>query len=228
MKILGLIPARSGSKRVPGKNMALLNGKPLLQYAIDGAVKSKSFDEIVVSTDWDICKKLASANHVSVLSRPPELCQDSSHDYEWVKHAVDNFPGFDIFVILRPTSPFRTAKTIQRALKEFLADPICDSMRAVEKTTAHPKKSWELGSVFMYPYDDGQIKGIPWHDLSTQSLGDVYVQNGCIHIAWTGILEYGNYSGVDIKPFLTQGREGIDINTPEDLLYAEWLMGRKA
>ncbi len=228
MKIIGLIPARKGSKRLPGKNVALLNGKPLLQYAILQAKEADIFDEIAVSSDWPSCLNLAEYFDIKSIKRPPELCQDTSHDYEWVKHALNRYPGYDIFVILRPTSPFRTAETIKRAMREFLNGPSCDSMRAIERTPAHPKKSWEVGEVFMYPCEDGEINDFPWFDLPTQSLGNVYVQNGCIHIAWTATMEkYGNVSGDVIRPFFTEGNEGIDINTPEDLQYAEWLMGRK-
>jgi N-acylneuraminate cytidylyltransferase len=207
--------------------MALLGGKPLLQWAIEAAKGSGVFEQIVVSSDWPECLAMARLNMIASIARPPELCQDASHDYEWVKHALDAFPGFDIFVILRPTSPFRTAETIKRAMKEFLAVP-CYSMRAVERTTAHPKKSWELGNVFIYPYDSGEINGISYYDLPTQSLGDVYVQNGCIHIAWIATLQkFENVSGDMIRPFYTEGREGIDINTKQDLEFAEWLTGRK-
>jgi len=227
-KIIALIPARRGSKRVPGKNMALLNGKPLLQYAIEGAKQAKVFQEIVVSSDWDECLALADALGVSLLQRPDELCQDSSHDYEWVCHAIDNFLGFDVFVILRPTSPFRTHFTIIKALFEFTAYQ-CDSLRAVEKTGHHPRKSWVLHNGYIMPLFFDQVNGFPGFDMSTQSLGDVYCQNGCIHIAWTQTLEkYGNVSGEVIRPFFTEGVEGHDINTMDDLLYAEWLMGREA
>ncbi len=229
MKIIGLIPARKDSKRVPGKNMALLNGKPLLQYAIEGAKESMMFDDLIVSTDCPQSVKLAIEIGAWAISRPESISGDSSHDYEWVKHALDMLPGFDVFVILRPTSPFRTAATIKRALREFLDAPRCDSMRAVEKTAAHPGKSWEImESGRMYSYDDELIGGFPTYDLPTQSLADVYCQNGCIHIAWTATLEtFGNVSGDVIRPFFTEGNEGIDINTPEDLAYAEWLMRGK-
>lgn len=230
MKIIGLIPARAGSKRLPGKNLALLAGKPLLWWAIRHAQASREFDRLVVSSDWPECLELADSLDVDGIVRPPELCADASHDFEWVRHALDALPGFDIFVILRPTSPFRTAETIRRAIAQFLAEPMADSMRAVERTTAHPRKSWELlPDGRMTPYFSAKINGFPGFDLSTQSLGDVYCQNGCIHVAWTATLEkFGNVSGERIKPFFTEGREGVDINNPEDLQYAEWLMGRKA
>lgn len=224
MKTIALIPARKGSKRLPGKNMALLNGKPLLQYAIEGAKKARIFQEIVVSTDWDECFELAENNGVNALMRPPEICQDDSHDYEWVKHALDNYPGFDVFTILRPTSPFRTSFTIIKAMFQFVSYP-CDSLRAVEKTRSHPKKSWVVFNGLMLPVSIETINGFPCYDLSTGVLGDVYCQNGCIHIAWTNVLErFGNVSGEKIRPYFTTGREGIDINTPQDFAYAEWIM----
>lgn len=225
--VIGLIPARRGSKRVKGKNMALLNGKPLLQYAIESAKESKIFREIVVSSDWDECLALADALGVSCLCRPPELCQDASHDFEWVSHALGEFPGFDIFAILRPTSPFRTSFTILKAFFEFSMNK-CDSLRAVEKTRSHPGKSWVLFNGYMMPVMDTKIGGFPSYDLSTQALGDVYCQNGCIHIAHTYVLEkYHNVSGELIRPYFTTDREAIDINDPEDLEFAEWIMRGK-
>lgn len=228
MKTIALIPARRGSKRLSGKNMALLNGFPLLWYAIRGAKDSGIFDEIVVSTDWADCVQLAENMGVNVLLRPDALCTDMAHDYEWVRHALGAYPGFDIFVILRPTSPFRTGETIKRAMAQFLTGKVCDSLRAVEPTKAHPGKSWILrNGNMMDPYTHTRIMGFPSHDMATQSLIPVHCQNGCIHIAWVKTLEGGNYSGRAIKGFLTEGNEGIDINTEQDLQYAEWLMRKK-
>jgi len=228
VKIIGLIPARKDSKRIPGKNMALLNGKPLLQYAIESATQSAVFDEIVVSSDWDKCMILAENLGVNFLRRPDKLCQDFSHDFEWVKHALDAYPGFDIFVILRPTSPFRTGETIKRAVQIFMTAN-CDSMRAVSMTTCHPRKSWVLDGKRMIPLmEDDTIGWIPAHDLPTQDLGHVYCQNGCIHVAKTSVIEeFGNVTGRTVAPFFTRGHEGLDINTPEDLQYAEWVMRGK-
>ncbi len=204
--------------------MAILGGKPLLQWAIEGAKEAGVFEQIIVSSDWAQCWELAYRLGVGWRERPEELCADFSHDYEWVKDVIAFTVPADVFVILRPTSPFRTAETIKRAMTEFTEGPFCDSMRAVEKTTAHPKKSWDVGEVFMYPYEEGGFNGFPYYDLATQMLGPVYVQNGCIHIAWTATLEkFGNVSGERIRPFFTEGQEGIDINTPDDLQYAEWL-----
>lgn len=230
MNLIALIPARKGSKRIPGKNMALLAGKPLLQYTIEAAIESVAFDEIVVSTDWDECENLAIEMGVDIIRRPEELCRDNSHDFEWVSHALDIMPGFDAFMILRPTSPFRTWQTIRRAIIDFVQHP-CDSMRAVEKTKSHPRKSWliaESGLMYSYFVSDDYLdgpNGFCHYDLPTQAAEPVYCQNGCIHIAWTRVLEkYGNVSGKAIRPFFTEGYENVDINDPDDLEYAEWLI----
>jgi CMP-N-acetylneuraminic acid synthetase len=230
MKIIGLIPARKGSKRIIGKNMALLGGKPLLQRAIETAKASwfrKIFDEIVVSTDWKECADLAKSLGVGYIMRPSEISQELSHDYEWVKHALDIYTGFDLFIILRPTSPFRTMATIERALYNFeWSVDKSDSLRAVSKTSAHPRKSWIIDGGWMIPYQASKsINGFPPYDMATQVLGEVYCQNGCIHIARTDVLKrFGNVSGEKIAPFFTIGYEGVDINTRDDLQYAEWLI----
>jgi N-acylneuraminate cytidylyltransferase len=227
MRILGLIPARAGSKRVKGKNMAMLNGKPLLQYTIDAAKAYGLFNEIVVTSNWDMCLTLAKENGIRALNRPAKLCRDESHDFEFVKHALGRFPYFDVFVILRPTSPFRTGKTIKRAMDTFL-DRECDSLRAVGPTCNHPRKSWRVADGYLKAYHrNDKVDGFPAYDMPTQALGPVYCQNGCIHVAWTyTVAKHDNVSGRVIRAFFTEGLEGLDINTPADLAFAEYLIER--
>ena len=232
-KIIGLIPARKGSKRILGKNMVHVNGKSLLQRAIESAQEADVLDEIVVSTDWGVCMETARRANVGYIKRPAEFATDEAHDFQWVSHALEVFPGFDIFVILRPTSPFRTAETIRRALTAFQIGQPADSMRAIEPTPAHPRKSWVLRAPGMIPYGAAMVQtiilpqGPADFDLPTQALGDVYVQNACIHVAWTQhVEEDGNVSGAMFLPFHTVGYEGVDINTPLDLEFANWLMAR--
>lgn len=236
MKIIGLIPARAGSKRIPGKNMALLAGKPLLQYAVESALETGAFRKIVVSTNWDRAEAFVrnKFSGVEVLMRPEKLCTDSAHDYEWVKHALDNFPGFDIFVVLRPTNPFRTADTIRSAFA--VLDTCCDSVRAVERTSCHPHKSWRLIKDGLEAVTNRQLYrlsplyqvwfgAIGCFDMPTQALPEIYVQNACIQIAYTRTVEkFKNVTGDFVVPYFTRGIEGFDINTPEDLAYAEFLM----
>lgn len=228
MKTIGIIPARKGSKRIYHKNMAILGGKPLLQIAIEQAKVSEVLDKIVVSTDWVQCLGLAGQMGVDSLVRPDELCQDDSHDFQFVQDTLRWYPGYDLFMILRPTSPFRTGETIMRALNRFKEfGP--DSMRAVEPTKHHPSKSWDIQlhpkGELMLPFIRKSRGLIPSFDLPMQSLGRIFCQNGCIHIAQTSIIgKYSNVSGLRIMPFRTQGYEGFDINTPDDLEFANFLI----
>jgi N-acylneuraminate cytidylyltransferase len=190
-------------------------------------VESKVFDEIVVTSNWDKVLSLARKNGIKALRRPEKYCTDASHDCEFVKHALDKFPGFDLFAILRPSSPFRTGKTIRRALEQF--DKNADSLRAVGPTRNHPRKSWTVADGYLKAFTEPDVwrfeKTIMQYDMPTQALGDVYCQNGCLHLAWTRTVKrYGNVSGAVIQAFFTKGYEGIDINTPEDLAFAEMLM----
>ena len=117
--IIGLIPARSGSERVPDKNISKINDEPLLCRAIRTALKSEIFSKLVVSTDSSSYAKIVSeafGNKVDVLIRPTELSKSDSPDYDWVQNCADrlNFnSNYDAFAILRCTSPFRTVQSIR-------------------------------------------------------------------------------------------------------------------
>lgn len=237
MKLIGIIPARMGSERIKGKNMVELGGKPLLSYTIEAARDSGVFDEIVVTTNWRDCMDLASALGVSFIERPDVLCESHSTDFEFVEHALEYYFStknkvFTVFFILRPTSPFRTAETIRRALEEFKIYQ-CDSMRAVSLTRDHPEKSWVIRGNDMFSYtaikSENKIAKDFWrqspYDRSTQSLDDVYCQNGCIHVALTSVLiKYRNVSGVKISPFFTTLLESVNIDTQWDLDFSRFLI----
>jgi N-acylneuraminate cytidylyltransferase len=135
---VALIPARQGSKRVPGKNVRVLGGHPVIAYTIVPALESGVFDAVVVSTDSEEIAAVARHYGAEVpFLRPPQLAGDTSPDIEWVEYTLSELKRagrqWDCFSLLRPTSPFRTAATIRRAWSRFLAQPGVDSLRAVEK-----------------------------------------------------------------------------------------------
>ena len=145
--LVALIPARAGSKRVPGKNIRRLAGHPLIAYTIAAALESGVFDAVVVSTDSDDYADIARYYGAEVpFLRPETLAGSLSPDIEWVEHALLTLEGlgrsFDAFSILRPTSPFRQAETIQRAWQQFSEESGVDSLRAVESCKQHPGKMW--------------------------------------------------------------------------------------
>ena len=123
-KKVALIPARSGSKRVKNKNINILEKHPLIAYTIQSALSSNIFNEIIVSTDSPEIKEISEYYGANVpFIRPKEYAKDTSPDIEWVKHSLDHLKNsgadYDIFSILRPTSPFRKPETILRAFNLF-------------------------------------------------------------------------------------------------------------
>lgn len=227
-----LIPARSGSKRVRDKNIALLGGHPLIAYTICAARQSGVFSRIIVSTDSD--KYAAIAAHYGAeipFLRPAEMAGDKSPDIEWIQHALawlrDNGSAADAFSILRPTSPCRKAHTIKRAWDQFVRQEGVDSLRAVEPCAQHPGKMWVVRGERMHPLmpmqDEG--KAAPYHSTQYAALPKVYVQNASLEVAWTRVaLEKGTIAGEVITPFLTENDEGLDVNSQYDWRLLEMMV----
>jgi CMP-N,N'-diacetyllegionaminic acid synthase len=221
---VALVPARSGSRRVPGKNVLELAGHPLLAYSIAAARESGIFAEVVVSTDSESIAGVARRYGATVPAlRPAEIATATSPDVEWV---LDVMRGRDedAFAILRPTSPFRTAATIRRAWEQFLrlGDRI-DSLRAVELVKQHPGKMWVVEGETMRPLLEQPKEGTPYHSQQYASLPEVYVQNSSLEIAWRHVLDRGRPSiaGERVAPFFSEGWEGFSIDYPEDVERAD-------
>jgi N-acylneuraminate cytidylyltransferase len=151
-------------------------------------------------------------------------------DIEWVDYTLRELQTrgrrWDAFSLLRPTSPFRTAETIQRAWQLFASEPDVDSLRAVELCAQHPGKMWVIDGRRMRPLlDQPAPRTQPWHSTPYQALPRVYVQNASLEIAWTRVvLEKRTIAGDVLMPFITEGYEGFDINDPHDWMIAERLL----
>lgn len=231
MNLVALIPARSQSKRIPNKNVRLLNGKPLLYWTIKAALESECFSSVTVSSDsMDILLYAAGEGADGILCPTTVAHKDDDPDILWVRHALGDIEC-DAFAILRPTSPFRTAETIKAAVLRF-SDVQPDSLRAVQQVREHPYKMWwaqERGAnptIWMEPlmnFHDWTLA--PPHSSPTQTLPVFYVQNASLEIAWRATVEKsGTISGQKIIPFFTEWPNGIDLNTEEDWAYAEYLI----
>jgi len=224
--VIALIPARGGSKRLPGKNTKLLAGHPLIAYTIAAAQQSKVFQQIVVSTDSDEATQIALSMGAGVIQRPAKYASDDSPDIEWVRHALMSQSiadeGHECFAILRPTSPFRTAATIQRAWAEYERSP-CDSLRAVEVVKVNPHKMFYLNNCELIPilptYDVP-----PWHSRPTQTLPWVVQQNASLEFSKCSLVRdrlFPSITGPRIWGFLNPEPEGFDLNTVEEFEKAE-------
>jgi CMP-N,N'-diacetyllegionaminic acid synthase len=227
--VVALIPARAGSQRIPRKNLAPLAGHPLIAYSIASAHESGIFEAVVVSTDSPEIADAARSYGAEVPAlRPPELATPTSSDIEWVVHAMRG-RNEDVFSILRPTSPFRNAATIARAMDHFieLCDHI-DSIRAVELCRQHPGKMWLLEGDLLRPLLPQPEGETPLHSRQYQALPEVYAQNSSLEIAWTRVLDdpLPTISGLRVAPFFTEGWEGFSIDYPEDFELAELAITR--
>lgn len=228
--VVALVPARSGSKRVPGKNIRLLEGHPVMAYTIAAALQSQIFSDVIVSTDSEEYAEIARhyGAHVPFL-RPREFAGDLSPDIEWVEYTLkrlrDAGQVYDCFSILRPTSPFRQAETLRRAWGEFLNEAGVDSLRAVEKCRQHPGKMWIVRGKKMTPLLPLGPAEQPWHSSQYQTLPEVYAQNASLEIAWVRVVfDSRTIAGNVLMPFFTEGYEGFDVNESMDWMIAEHLV----
>jgi N-acylneuraminate cytidylyltransferase len=214
---------------VPGKNCAPLAGHPLIAYSIAAAAASGCFRAVVVSTDSEEIAEVAASYGAEVGPlRPPEISTATSPDIQWVLQTMRGRDE-DAFAILRPTSPFRGADTIGRAMGRFLelGDRI-DSLRAVERCRQHPAKMWVVDGELMEPLLPQPEDETPLHSRQYQALPPVFVQNSSLEIAWSTVLAapVPTISGTRVAPFFTEGWEGFSIDYVDDLARAEAAVAR--
>lgn len=229
--LVAFIPARAGSKRIPDKNINVLQGHPLLAYSICAARESGIFDAVILCTDSVKYAEIGRHYGAEVpFLRPADISDSTSPDIEWVEmflhRLADAGRHFTAFSILRPTSPFRKASTIRRAWNDFsAAGQAVDSLRAIEKCAQHPGKMWVVRGNRMLPLLPMGPEEQPYHSTQYAALPTVYVQNASLEIAWSRVaLEGRTIAGNTLLPFITEGDEGIDINNPEDWWYAEHML----
>lgn len=229
MKILAFIPARSGSKRIPKKNIKLLKGKPLIAYTIEAAKKSKYINRIVVSTDSEEIADIAKQFDAEVpFLRPSGISKVDSTEMQFFNHALDWFVKNenyipDLIVLLYPTSPFRKAESIDKAIEKILKHPKADSLRSIRLCSEHPYKMWTIEDGYLRPFIKGSDFNI--HTLSYQLLPTVYIQNANIYITRPSTIKNKKSpTGDIIIPFIMDEIESIDINRLLDFEYAKMIM----
>ena len=233
-RIVALIPARSGSKRVVDKNIRPLAGHPLIAYSIGAALQSGVFSDVIVSTDSAQYADIARYYGAEIpFMRPAAIAGDTSPDIEWVadtlKRLADSGRHYDCFSLLRPTSPFRLPHTIRRAWEAFSNQSGVDSLRAVERCSQHPGKMWVVRGQRMTPLLPLGPPEQPWHSSQYPSLPEVYVQNASLEMAWSRVVfEDLTIAGNVVMPFITRDQEGFDVNSPYDWQLAETMVDQNA
>lgn len=227
MKIIAIIPARSGSKSIPHKNIRSLSGKPLLAYSIEHAIKSEMINRVIVSTDSEQYAEIArSFGAETPFLRPKEISEDNSNDRDFFIHALtwlkenENYEP-DICVHLRPTHPVRKIQDIDEMIKLLISNPDADSVRSVVRNDTYtPYKMWFLKK-------DNELKplmtntGITEHyNQPRQELPATYFQNASVDVIRTSaILEKNSLSGDKILGYVMD--EEFDIDNEKEFERAQ-------
>jgi len=225
-RYLGIIPARGGSKRVPGKNLRLLGGKPLIAYSIEAARSSRRLTAVVVSTDSEAIARYAAARGVEPQGlRPAGLARDESPVTGALKDALAKYerrhPRVDAVVLLQPTSPFRTGRQIDEAIERFEASR-ADTITAVRPVRDHPWWVWRRTGATL----------APWHTLRKMAvqrgaLPECYVESGAVFVIKRRLAVRGSIYGRRIVPLVMDELSSIDIDTRLDFTWAEFILARQ-
>ena len=217
MSVLGIIPARGGSKRIPKKNMKLLGGAPLISYTIKEGLSS-NLDAIVVSSDDSEILDFCSMFDLFTIKRPNHLCTDESPTISTLQHALTTMGDkFDAVMTLQPTSPFRKAHHINSAIELFESER-CDSLVSIQKVP----HNFSFEKIMSIENDRLLLSDTL---KRSQDILDTYARNGAaIYISNSGLIEEGRILGDCILPFRMNKIDSIDLDDQEDWIIAEALM----
>lgn len=221
-KILGIIPARGGSKGIPGKNIRLLNGKPLIQYAIEAARASQVVDRLILSTDTNEIANVGRELGIEVpFLRPPELANDDTPMLPVIEHVIHfvEAQGWqpDIVILLQPTAPMRRPEYIEQALK-LLTETKCDSVVSVIEVPRHYVPD------FVLRLENGKLRPFLDTPLATrrQDARPAYSRDGTIYMFWRDVLVgKKNIYGDDCRPLIIPNDQSCNLDTMEDWQEAE-------
>ena len=230
LKFLVIVPARGGSKRLQGKNHMQLGGRPLIEYTIDAARKSrycKNFD-LVCSTDDKEIARIAWVNDCLVpFLRPPKLASDKANSMDVVLHALSYMESetkkkYDYVILLQPTSPLRTWRHLDEAITKALRHR-CDSVVSVVQlhhlfyNLRYLKRDGSLGDMVLRK-----------EGLKTRKGSKIFAINGAIYITRRDVIvEQKDFYGRRSLPYSMDKKTSIDIDTLEDFRSAEFLMQQK-
>ena len=235
MNIVAIIPARGGSKGIPGKNIELLAGKPLIAWTILAAKKVPAISRVIVNTDDEAIATVAKEWGTEVFMRPKELAEDLTHDLAVFEHHAAELQKTgelpDMIVDLRATAPLRRAERIAEGIDILvkLGHEGADSVRAVSKATKHPFKMWKFENGFIMPFLGKEITGMDEpYNAPRQILPDAFQNNGSMNAFWSDtILKKHSMTGEKIAGYEMEDWESVNIDTPIDWIIAEHLMEEK-
>lgn len=222
MRVLGIIPARGGSKGVPRKNVRPLGGKPLICHSIDAARSAKSVTQFLVSTDDPEIASVSRAAGAEVLDRPASLAQDSTPMPDVIHHVIDERgKGFDILLLLQPTCPQRTTEDIESALALFSDAEVQSVMSVYQVEDHHPGR--------MYRSENGRLAPLfpEWIAARRQDLPPIFHRNGAIYACRVGHFQRTGFLWDERPaPYIMPRSRSLNIDDPFDFEIAEFIYSR--
>jgi N-acylneuraminate cytidylyltransferase len=225
MKILALIPARGGSKRLPGKNIKNLATKPLIVWSIDVAKRNQDICDILVSTDSpDIAAIARDSGTLAPWLRPAVLSSDTAPTLDVALHALDWYERekgiVDGLLLLQPSSPFRSDETVRHGIDLFRRNPQ-RSVVGVSPAVSHPMWCFRVVDDAIIPF----LEGGGLH-LRSQDLPPAYVVNGAFYLLAPDYLRNSrSFYNEPVPLVMNDPREALDIDTDYDWLLAEAILG---
>jgi CMP-N-acetylneuraminic acid synthetase len=222
MRVLGIIPARGGSKGVPGKNIKLLNGQPLINYTIEVAQKATKINRLVVNSDSDEILYIASQSGVNCSKRPPELATDTASIVDAILYELQQTnEEFDYVILLQPTSPFRTPHHLDEAIDAIIKSKANSLISVTEMDDVHPARMYNLA-------DDGNTLEslFPlWETARRQDIPPVYYRNGSIYITKTeALLQSRSVMCSPSVPYIMDKKYLANIDDERDWIIAEAIL----
>jgi CMP-N,N'-diacetyllegionaminic acid synthase len=221
--MFAIIPARGGSKGLPGKNIKLFNGKPLIAHSIEAALKSKHIDKVFVSTDDDAIREIAIQYGATDIGlRPLELAQDDSKAIDVYNYTIELLlkqygTSIESICILQPTSPLRTVFDIDSAIELFINNK-ADSV--ISYTKEHHPIVWHK-----YMNDDLRLSNIfPENNDNRQTQRVSVYPNGAVYVFKSELLLSEKYTSDKTFCYLMPRSRSVDIDTIDDFEYAEYIL----
>lgn len=217
-KILAFIPARGGSKGLPGKNIKLLADKPLIAYSIEAARCAVHVDRVVVSSDDPEILAIAKKFGAEIIKRPPELAEDDTKMPPVVSHTLETLRKFDSYepdaiLLLQPNCPLRTSKHIDEAIEHFISNDF-DSLASVLSLLKHQFQIVE--EKYLEPF----LKERP----NRQERKPVILENGVIYLSKIGLINQGTIVGGKIGYYPMHIKDSANIDSLDDFIFAEKLI----
>lgn len=225
-EVLGVIPARGGSKGVPGKNLKPLAGKPLLAYTVEVALACSLITEVVVSTDDQEIRRVAmELGAQAPFVRPSELATDAALAVPTIQHAVREMEGrrhrpYDYVAMLQPTTPLRTVADLTEALERLLSSGADAIISVVHVGNWHPMKMKRFIDGYLVDYETPPVENPP-----RQVLPPVYMVNGALYATRRDVLmERGTFRGERCLGYLMPPERSVNIDSRVDFVAAAYLL----